>query len=197
MTVESATYIADLNTGLPAVNDPLEEGDDHLRLIKLTLKNSFPDLNRPIDAAYIPFTPGGGILAGDVQGALLELDAECARPAESNTWTAAQTHEAAIFEQAASISAGDIDVASAAVFYKAIVGAITFTVSNVPVAPTVASFILELLNGGSFTVTWWAGITWANGTEPTLTAAGVDLLGFYTRDDGATWRGMVLAKDSK
>jgi len=47
------------------------------------------------------------------------------------------------------------------------------------------------------TVTWWAGVKWAGGTAPTLTAAGVDILGFYTRDGGATWRGTMMSKDSK
>ena len=42
MTVETASYISQLNNSYPAVGDPVGEGDDHLRLIKSVLKTSFP-----------------------------------------------------------------------------------------------------------------------------------------------------------
>ena len=71
------------------------------------------------------------------------------------------------------------------------------TVSNVPATGTVASFIVELTNGGAYTFSFWSGIKWAGGSVPTLTASGVDILGFYTHDGGTTWRGLLLAKDSK
>jgi hypothetical protein len=41
MSLESATYVANLNTSNPAATDPKSQGDDHLRLIKSVLKNSF------------------------------------------------------------------------------------------------------------------------------------------------------------
>ena len=71
------------------------------------------------------------------------------------------------------------------------------TVSNVPATGTVASFIVELTNGGAYTFSFWSGIKWAGGSVPTLTSSGVDILGFYTHDGGTTWRGLLLAKDSK
>lgn len=90
-----------------------------------------------------------------------------------------------------------IDVNAGNLFIKTITGATAFTVSNVPPAGTVATILLELTNGGAFTVSWMAGVKWDSGTAPTLTAAGVDLLGFFTSDGGTTWRGIVLSKDSK
>ena len=99
-------------------------------------------------------------------------------------------------EVSAALPANNIDLGTGNVFTKTISGASTLTVSNVPAAGAVASFILELTNPGT-NVTFWAGVKWPGGTAPTLTAAGVDVLGFYTRDGGTTWRGMVLAKDSK
>ncbi len=42
MTVETASYISQLNNALPAVGDAVGEGDDHLRLVKSVLKTSFP-----------------------------------------------------------------------------------------------------------------------------------------------------------
>lgn len=95
------------------------------------------------------------------------------------------------------VAAATIDLALGAVFSKTITGATTFTLGNVPAAPAVPSFILELTDGGGATVTWWAGVKWAGGAAPVLTASGLDILGFYTRDGGTTWRGMLLSKDSK
>lgn len=45
MTVESATYIDTLDPTLPLSGDPKSEGDNHLRLIKQVLQNTFPNLN--------------------------------------------------------------------------------------------------------------------------------------------------------
>jgi hypothetical protein len=44
MTVESATYISQLNTAYPAAGDNISEGDDHVRLVKSVLKSQFPNL---------------------------------------------------------------------------------------------------------------------------------------------------------
>lgn len=90
-----------------------------------------------------------------------------------------------------------IDIDAGNYFTKTITATTTFSVSNAPTAGRVGSFILELTNGAAYTLTLWSGIKWAGGTVPTLTASGVDILGFYTHDGGTTWRGLLLAKDSK
>ncbi len=41
MTIESATYINQLNSAYPATGDQVAEGDDHIRLIKAVLKATF------------------------------------------------------------------------------------------------------------------------------------------------------------
>jgi hypothetical protein len=95
------------------------------------------------------------------------------------------------------LPANDIAVGAAAVYSKTITGATTLTVSNVPPAGQVGQFDLELTNGGAFAVTWWSGIKWPKGAAPSLTASGLDVLTFYTRDGGATWRGGRAIEDSK
>ena len=91
----------------------------------------------------------------------------------------------------------DINIRNGNYFTKTITTTTTFTVSNVPSSGGVASFILDLTNGASQTVNWWAGMKWAGGTAPTLTASGRDVLGFFTHDGGTTWNGFLLAKDIK
>lgn len=100
-------------------------------------------------------------------------------------------------EKLTAMSANTVDLATGNYFTKTISGATTFTVTNVPATGTAANFILELTNAGSAAVTWFSGVKWAGGTPPTLTASGVDVLGFYSHNGGTTWRGFLLSKDSK
>jgi len=103
----------------------------------------------------------------------------------------------AIQEHQTSVTASNIDLVTGNCFTKTISGATTFTVSNVPPSGTVASFILDITNGGSATVNWWSGVKWPYGTAPSLTVSGRDSLGFYTYDGGTTWTGLLLGKDIK
>ena len=103
----------------------------------------------------------------------------------------------ALRETKVAMGANDIDLSAGNLFTKTISGATTLTVSNWLASGNANSFILELTNGGSAVITWFAGVKWASGTAPTLTASGVDILGFYSHDGGTTVRGMVLSKDSK
>jgi hypothetical protein len=94
------------------------------------------------------------------------------------------------------VAASAVDCSLGNYFIKTASGALTWTVTNVP-ASRAYSFLLELTNGGTGTQTWFSGIKWPGGTAPTLTTAGVDVLGFITDDGGTTWRGVQLMKDSK
>jgi hypothetical protein len=114
-----------------------------------------------------------------------------------NVFANKQQFNAGLVEKYSAVAVSTIDCSLASVFSRTISGATSLLVSNVAPAGNVSSFILELTNGGSATVTWWAGIKWSNGAAPTLTAAGTDILGFYTRDGGVTWRGTMMSKDSK
>lgn len=44
MGLETATYISELNTANPTGSDLRSEGDNHLRLIKEVLQNTFPNI---------------------------------------------------------------------------------------------------------------------------------------------------------
>lgn len=100
-------------------------------------------------------------------------------------------------ETQVAIPAADINLSNGNYFSKTVGADITFTVSNIPTTGEVASFILDLTNGGAYVVTWFGGVKWAAGTPPTLTAAGRDVLGFFTYDQGTTWTGLVLGLDVK
>jgi len=55
MGVETASYITQLVSTNPVVGDPVGEGDDHIRMVKTVLKNSFPSTST---AAVIPNVSG-------------------------------------------------------------------------------------------------------------------------------------------
>lgn len=141
-------------------------------------------------AAQTSYAGSTNLSATDVEGALDELDSE-------KVAKAGDTFTGGVREARVAMAANDVDISAGNYFSKTLSGATTFTVSNVPSAGTAASFILDLTNGGAFAITWWAGVKWAGGTAPTLTAAGRDVLGFFTHDGGTTWTGLVLGKDVK
>ena len=55
MGLETGTYISDLNSANPLGTDAKSAGDDHLRLIKSTVKATFPDANAAVGTVH-----GGG-----------------------------------------------------------------------------------------------------------------------------------------
>lgn len=70
MPLETATYISDLVTSNPAASDGLNNADDHMRLIKGTLKNTFPNImgalnasHTQLDAAAVAASNGTAVLS--------------------------------------------------------------------------------------------------------------------------------------
>lgn len=47
MSLESATYISELSASNPLAGDNVDQGDDHIRLLKSTLQNTFPNASKP------------------------------------------------------------------------------------------------------------------------------------------------------
>jgi len=118
-------------------------------------------------------------------------DADTAKLDVAQTFTATQT-VTALKETKVAMGAHDIDLSAGNYFTYTLSGAQTLTVSNVASSGSVSAFVLEVTNGGSAALTFFSGVTWAAATPPTLTAAGVDTLAFFTSDGGTTWRGFVL-----
>ena len=84
-----------------------------------------------------------------------------------------------------------INVALANYFISTPAGTTTFTFEGVPTSRD-SSFVIELTNGGSYTINWPAAVKWPSATAPTLTASGKDLIIFSTANTGSTWRGSSL-----
>ena len=68
MPLESVTHISDLNQSNPPGTDSKNQGDDHMRNIKLALRTDFPNINGVVNA-----TPAqlNAVIAGTVDGQIL------------------------------------------------------------------------------------------------------------------------------
>lgn len=63
MTVETGTYISDFNATLPTATDLKSEGDDHIRIIKLWTKQSFPNVTGAVTATHGALSALAGSIA--------------------------------------------------------------------------------------------------------------------------------------
>jgi hypothetical protein len=52
MGLETGTYIDSLNTSNPGATDSVAQGDDHIRLLKSTIKNTFPNITGAMTATH-------------------------------------------------------------------------------------------------------------------------------------------------
>lgn len=101
--------------------------------------------------------------------------------------------------EAVSISTASptMDLNSGDVFNITVTGTTSLAFSNTPASGKVKCVLLEITNGGAYTVNWPTNTKWPNGTAPTLTSSGTDLVTFFTDDGGTNWRATLAQKDSK
>mgnify|MGYP003683954627 FL=1 len=132
------------------------------------------------------------VVDADIGSTVQAYDVDTTKNDVANTFTATQTFGTSVVETKVAMGAHDIDLSAGNYFTYTLSGAQTLTVSNVASSGSVSAFVLEVTNGGSAALTFFSGVTWAAATAPTLTAAGVDTLAFFTSDGGTTWRGFVL-----
>ena len=82
MAIETFEYIDDLNAANPTATDNVSEGDDHLRGLKTTLKNTFPNVTGAIDATEAELNILDGVTATTAE--LNILDGVTSTAAELN-----------------------------------------------------------------------------------------------------------------
>ena len=67
MGLETGTYISDLNSSNPVAGDPVNEGDDHLRLVKSTVKATFPSITGAVSATHTELNKLDGVTANTTE----------------------------------------------------------------------------------------------------------------------------------
>lgn len=81
MALETATYISDLVSTNPTASDGISQGDDHLRLLKSTLKTTFPNVSGAVTPTHTELNYVDGVTSA-IQ---TQLDAKA--PLASPTFT--------------------------------------------------------------------------------------------------------------
>ena len=67
MGLETGTFIDSLNSSNPAAGDPVNEGDDHIRLIKSTVKATFPSISAAVTATHTELNLLDGVTANTTE----------------------------------------------------------------------------------------------------------------------------------
>ena len=67
MGLETGTYIDSLNSSNPTASDAVSEGDDHLRLIKSTVKATFPNLSNAVTSTPTELNLLDGVTANTTE----------------------------------------------------------------------------------------------------------------------------------
>jgi hypothetical protein len=126
----------------------------------------------------VPTFSSGPFAVGNTSGAIANTTLDVYGGAAMNVVTLATT-------------SNTVNVALANYFISTPAGTSTWIFTGAPVSRD-SSFVLQLANGGSYTITWPSSVRWPANTAPTLSTNGVDVLIFSTVNTGTTWRGSSL-----
>lgn len=165
MTVESASYINQLDNTLPLSADKKSEGDNHLRLVKTVLKTQFPNFGT---AAMTATTTELNYVVGVTSGIQVQINAKATKAGD--TYTGAHDFTGAT-PTVPTATAGDSSAAAAS---TAFVSATAFAVA----LPGQAG------NAGKFVTTDGANASWDYVVVPAASLGNVDMdtattSGFY------------------
>lgn len=196
MALESTTYIDGLVSTNPTGTDPRSQGDDHIRLVKSSVKATFPSLTGAVTSTQVELNLLDGVTATTAEINYLDIPtlgtAEASKAVTSdavgttkNLKTQKQTE---IVNAIGTVStATAIDFTLGNVVTAVIASGGSFTITNAPTSGVYGKFKLILTNGGAGTSIFPSSVKWAGGTAPTLTTSGIDIITLETLDAGANW----------
>lgn len=95
MALETATYISDLDSANPTASDAKNQGDDHLRLIKSTVKATFPN----VTGAVTPTHTELNYVAGATSSIQTQLNNKAYKTGD--TWTGTHSWSGATMQSPA------------------------------------------------------------------------------------------------
>lgn len=130
MGLETATYISDLVSTNPAAGDAKSQGDDHIRLVKSTVKATFPNVSGAVTATHTELNIMDGVTASTAE--LNILDGVTASTAELNIMHGVTASTAEL-----NYTAGVTSAIQTQINAKASIASPTFT--GTPAAPTAAT----------------------------------------------------------
>ena len=200
MALESTTYIDGLVTTNPTGTDPRSQGDDHIRLVKSTIRSTFPNVSGAMTATHTELNLIDGYTGTTAELNYLDVptlgtaeaskaDTADASGVTTNLKTKKQTEIVNAIGTVSSATAIDFSLGNVVTAVLASGG--SFTITNAPTSGIYGKFRLILTNGGTVTDPWPSSVKFAGGTTPTLTTSGRDILTFETIDAGTNWYAVV------
>ena len=206
MALESTTYIDGLVVTNPTGTDARSQGDDHLRLLKSTIRSTFPNVSGAMTATHTELNLIDGYTGttaelnyNDVPTlGTVEASKTVTADAVGTTTNLKTKKQTEIVNAIGTVSSSTaINFALGNVVTAVLASGGAFTISNAPTSGIYGKFKFILTNGGTVSDPWHASVKFAGGTTPTLTTSGVDILSFETIDNGATWYAVVEGLDMK
>ena len=206
MALESTTYIDGLVTTNPTGTDPRSQGDDHIRLVKSTIRSTFPNVSGAMTATHTELNLIDGYTGttaelnyNDIPTlGTVEASKTVTADAVGTTTNLKTKKQTEIVNAIGTVSgATAINFALGNVVTAVLASGGSFTISNAPTSGVYGKFKLILTNGGTVADPWHASVKFAGGTTPTLTTSGIDILTFETIDAGANWYAVVEGLDMK
>jgi len=86
-----------------------------------------------------------------------------------------------------------VDCSASSVFSVSLDSAVnTVSINNVPTSGTTLTFIIT--NSASFGITWPPSFQWANGSAPTLTQSGTDIISAISTNGGTSWYAFIAGQ---
>lgn len=155
MTVETASFISQLDATLPASGDPKSEGDNHLRLVKSVLKGQFPNFGTN---AVTPTAAEVNYLGGVTSAIQTQIDGKGAIAGQtwtgSHNFTGASVTVPTLSPGASGNGAASVDFVNALSFASALPAqagnAGKFVTTNGTAASWTDALVATSLNGGQF-----------------------------------------------
>ncbi len=197
MAIETFEFIDDLNTANPTATDNVSEGDDHLRGLKTTLKNTFPNVTGAITATEAELNYVDGVTSNiqtqlgnkepadativkdaDIGVTIQAYDADTAKLDTTQNYTKPQRSADTVDND------GSFDLNAAQNFTCTPSGSTTITFTNIPDGQ---SGTIVLINSGGHTITA-ASTTKVMGEDllDDVTEAGTYVIGYIS--DGTNVR---------
>lgn len=196
MGLESTTYIDGLVSTNPTGTDPRSQGDDHIRLVKSTVKATFPNLTGAVNTTQAELNILDGVTATTAElnyndiPTLGTVESSKTVTADAvgttkNLKTQKQTEIVNAIGTVSTSTAIDFSLGNVATAVIAAGG--SFTLTNPPASGVYGKIKLILTNGGLGTSIFPATVKWAGGSAPTFTSSGIDIITLETIDAGANW----------
>ena len=213
MAIETFEFIDDLNAANPTATDNVSEGDDHLRGLKTTLKNTFPNVTGAINATETELNYVDGVTSAiqtqlnaketadativkdaDIGSTVQAYDADTAKTDTAQEWTSQQNFNATTLTFDAT---QDWNLSANQVCKLTLTANTTFDAPTNQVDGSVYVITIIQDGTGSRTAGWNTVFKWAGGTAPTLTtdASAKDVFTFVS--DGTNMNNVAQVLDVK